>query len=98
MGKFKINRKIRLQDVNGVTESQDPANPEIVVHINNSFDERINCGKSRKHIVAVIRLVLAVVGISDFQHYQVPLKKLKPYVTLKSDLKKDRVRRPNEDY
>jgi hypothetical protein len=98
LGKFKINRKISIIDVNGVTDSQDAANPEIVLHIKNSYDERLNCGKSRKHIVAVLRLVLAVAEVNGFHHYQVPLKKLKPYVTLKSDVKKDRVRRPNEDY
>jgi hypothetical protein len=35
---------------------------------------------------------------SSFMHYQVPNKKLKPFVTSKSDVKLNRPRRPSEEY
>lgn len=31
-GKFHFNRKAELRNLEGVTESSDPANPELVLH------------------------------------------------------------------
>ena len=56
-GKFNFNRKVSLELLGGITESIDERNPEVILHISQDYDERLNVGEHRAHIVRILLLI-----------------------------------------
>ena len=76
----------------------DPTVFEIIVHVKDSFDERMCCvTKENKHnLVGVIESLLTTKGYS-YNYFVAEDTKLKKWVTSKPDAEKKKFKRPSED-
>ena len=98
-GKFSINRQISLEKLDGITESTDMRNPELVLHFYEDHDERLIVTGNRHHIVRLLLMVTEGIGRTEnFGWWRVPIKKLTPYRTLKPDVVKSIYRRPDQEF
>ena len=95
---YREHRKIPLEQIEAITVCHDPTIFEVIIHIKNSFDERLSCvTKENKHnLLGVIEALLTEHGHS-YNYFVAEDTKLKKWVTLKADSEKKKFKRPSED-
>ena len=91
--RYNLHRKTDINAIDAFTVSKDPLNKELVIHVNNSYDDRMNCLEHKNNIWKVL-VQLKMANKSDFLQYNVPQKKLRAFATTKNQAKNGKYIRP----
>ncbi len=95
---YREHRKIPLKQIEAITVCNDPTLFEVIIHVKESFDERLSCvtTENKHNLLGVIEALLTAHGQS-YNYFVAEDTKLKKWVTLKADSEKKKFKRPSED-